>query len=267
MSTLGDLLDEASRHISRSDASLILCHHLKLSRETLITHPQQCVESRREEEFWDLVQKVQNGFPVPYVIGHQPFWNSDFIVTPDVLIPRPDTETLIEVALKHLSKIEHPSILELGTGSGAIAITLAQERPDAQVLATDISVSALRVARENATRLNTPVTFLKSDWFDSIAGNFDCVVSNPPYIHPQDEHMATLKYEPRLALTDDIDGLSCIRLIAQDAKKHLKDNGFLIFEHGYDQAVACRDILRGNGYKNIQTIRDLAGNDRVTYGF
>jgi len=184
-----------------------------------------------------------------------------------VLIPRPDTELIVTLALKRLKTLAWPRVLDLGTGSGAIAVTLACEHPEAAVVAVDLSPAALAVARENAERLGGRVGFIESDWFSAMGDErFDLIVANPPYVAARDPHLSQdgLPFEPDLALTDGADGLSCIRRIVAEAPAHLVAGGMLLIEHGYDQAAAVRELLAAGPYAEISTWQDLSGIDRVT---
>ena len=267
MATASDLLRTATG-VPRSDALLLLAKILDVTKERLIAHPETPVSETQLRTFSQWLQRVRNGFPTTYLLGTQAFWGRDFKVTPDVLIPRPDTETVVETVLRLVSPKVAIELLDLGTGSGAVAITLAKELPFARVTATDISERALVVAKENARRLGAPVSFLSSNWFESLPGHhsFDVIVSNPPYIRPDDEHLRALSFEPQGALTDGVDGLSCLRTLIAGAPPHLATNGVLVLEHGYDQARDVCTIFEKDGrYEKARTVKDLAGNDRVTY--
>lgn len=218
-----------------------------------------------------LVTRRAAGEPMAYILGTREFFGRDFLVSPAVLIPRPDTELLIEVVLNLPLPTQNIRVLDLGTGSGAIAITLACERPDWRVCAIDISETALAVARENASRLSAQVSFFESDWlsaFQSSKAQFDVIVSNPPYIEPADEHLSQgdVRFEPISALTDGIDGLSCYRVLLDEVTAHLTAGGHFVVEHGFAQGQAVRDLLAKVGFANIQTHTDLAGHERVTLG-
>lgn len=267
MATAADLLQSATG-VPRSDALLLLAKLLGVAKERLIAHPETVVSEKTQATFSDWIERVRGGFPTTYLLGTQSFWGRDFIVTPDVLIPRPDTETVIETVL-HLVDSQKPfSILDLGTGSGAIAVTLAKELPSARVTATDISDRALAVAKENARRLGATISFSLGNWFESLPGHhqYNIIVSNPPYIRPDDTHLKTLRFEPRGALTDGVDGLMCIRTLIAGAAPYLVSGGVLLLEHGYDQACTVRALFNQDGwYEPAETVKDLAGNDRVTY--
>lgn len=268
MATVRDLLTYQSG-LSRSETRLLLAQTLSLRAEALIMHPEAEVADDKAAVFYEKVKMAAAGYPIPYITGKQAFWSRDFIVSPAVLIPRPDTETLVETAL-HTIADKPLKILELGTGSGCIAITLALEKPLTTVTATDISSEALAVAKLNAEQFSVKnITFKQGEWFDAVGSDecFDLIVSNPPYIAQGDVHLPALKWEPITALTSGIDGLNDIRRIASEAIFHLAENGILAFEHGYDQGKAARDILLQLGYRSVMTLQDLGGNDRVTKGF
>jgi release factor glutamine methyltransferase len=210
-----------------------------------------------------------------YILGEREFYGVKLIVTPDVLIPRPETETLVEQALVRLSRQHAPNtarVLDLGTGSGAIAISLAEQRPALDIVATDISAKALAVAKKNASKLGVHIAFVESDWFSTLENErFDLIVSNPPYVAHGDPHLTQgdLRFEPIAALTDNEPnqgGLACIRRIIDDAPKHLNGEGWLLFEHGYDQADACRELLAARGFVELMCAHDLAGIPRVSGG-
>ncbi len=262
------LLEVASKAIDKGDAQLILAKILHTRKEHFISHPEEVVDSEKAALFFDAVEKVKTGFPATYILGTQAFWKYDFKVTPDVLIPRPDTETLLEVSLELLKGKPHPKILDLGTGSGILAICLALEIKDAIVCASDISEKALKVAKENAAKLKANVTFIESDWFSNIAKDysFDLIVCNPPYIRSDDAHLGNLTFEPLNALTDGADGLTHYKRIINQTPYYLVDGGVLAFEHGFDQANDIRTLFKNNsGYQNITTVKDLGARERVTY--
>jgi release factor glutamine methyltransferase len=216
-----------------------------------------------------LVRRLQ-GEPVAYILSYREFYGMALQVTPATLIPRPDTETLVETALAKIPEDSSADVLDLGTGSGAIALAIAQHRPLANVFALDASEAALEVARGNAESLAiVNVNFLLSDWYGAITQQrFDVIASNPPYIEQDDEHLqrGDLRFEPLTALASGKDGLADIRRIVQDCLIYLKPQGWLMLEHGYKQALAVRDLLAEHGLVAIETIKDLGGNERVTIG-
>lgn len=253
------------------DAELLLCHVLDCQRTYLYTWPEKVLENTQVLAFRELFQKRQKGHPIAHLIGEREFWGLPLKVTTDTLIPRPDTETLVETALSLLpAGLQSPKILDLGTGTGAIALALKSEQPNAQVTAIDFSKEALEVAKTNSEKLNLTIKTIQSSWFESLpAGEkFDLIASNPPYIEEHDEHLSQgdVRFEPITALTSGKDGLDDIRLIAQQAKDYLLPAGWLILEHGYNQGQAVREILAGNGYQAIKTRQDYAQNDRITFG-
>ena len=262
------LIESASKAIDKGEATLILAKILQTRKEHFIAHPEELVDSEKATSFFEAVEKVKAGFPATYILGTQAFWKYDFKVTPDVLIPRPDTETLLEVSLELLKRKASPKILDLGTGSGILAICLALEIKDAIVYAADISQKALRVAKENAANLKANVTFIESDWFSNIDTDcvFDLIVCNPPYIRCDDKHLSHLTFEPQIALTDGADGLTHYKNILSKAGDFLVDGGVLAFEHGFDQAKDIRALFKNNThYQGISSIKDLGGRERVTY--
>ncbi len=201
-----------------------------------------------------------------YLLSQREFFGRRFRVDRSVLIPRPETECLVEAALQQIRGLSRPSVLDLGTGSGCIAITLALERPDAEVSAVEVSEAALELARTNAAELGACVVFIHGDWYAPTHRRFDMIVSNPPYVAAQDPHLAELGCEPREALTDGGDGLSCLRTIIGRAPAHLTDGGALLVEHGYDQGDAVRAMMIENGFGSVRTLTDLAGVERVCQG-
>lgn len=218
--------------------------------------------------FSRLLEQRQQGTPIAYLVGSKEFWSRDFKVSPDVLIPRPDTELLIELSLNFLANRTHADIIDLGTGSGIIAVTLAAERPDIKVTASDLSLKALEIAELNSkTHQTHSVQFIHSSWFTDIpACKYDLVISNPPYIDCSDIHLSQgdVRFEPEGALIADEIGLKDIKDIANHAREYLKDNGYLLIEHGYDQQDSVQAIFKSFDYKNIATHEDLSGNPRVT---
>ena len=269
--TVGTLLAAAAGRAPRSDARLVLAYLLKTTKERLIMHPELEVALEVKAAYLEALEKISRGCPVAYVTGVREFYGRPFAVTPDVLVPRPDTETLVEEAIALIAREGIENVLDLGTGSGIIAVTIALEAPSATVFATDESPAALAVARGNAQRLGARVSFYEGSWFDALAQEsapqrFDLIVSNPPYIDPADSHMAALSFEPRGALTDEVDGLQDLKAIIERAPQHLAAGGVLLLEHGYDQGEAVRAMLSAAGFEDVRTVQDLAGNDRVSDG-
>ena len=246
---------------------ILLCHALGITRVGLITQSERQLTEEEAARLSALVGRRIGGEPIAYIVGQREFFGLPFRVTPAVLIPRPDTELIVELALERLPA--QARMLDMGTGSGAIAVAVAHTRPDAQVTALDVSEEALAVARANAEANGARVRFLRSDWFAALEGDtFELVVSNPPYIASGDEHLAQgdLRFEPADALTDHADGLSDLRTIIAGAAAHLAPGGWLLLEHGYDQAEAVRALLADAGYLEAQSWRDLAGIERVSGG-
>jgi len=256
----------ASSGIAASEARSLLSCVLDTSRESLIAHPQRQIPASVAARFLDLCARRLAGEPIAYLLGEREFFGRRFRVDRSVLIPRPETECLVEAALEAIKDRERPSVLDVGTGSGCIAITLALERPDADVSATDASAAALELARGNATALGAHVRFIRADWYAPEGQRFDLVVSNPPYVAADDPHLAALACEPREALTDGGDGLACLRAILGRAPAHLKSGGALLVEHGYDQGAAVRAMMFENGFGSVRTLTDLAGVERVCQG-
>jgi len=252
-----------------ADAELLLAHALGRSRSWLYAHRDDPVDPADAERFRALVARRAAGEPVAYLTGRRGFWSFDLRVTPDTLIPRPETELLVELALARIPpEAQAPRLADLGTGSGAIALALAHERPRARVVAVDLRPGALEVARANAAELGLPnVEFRQGHWLAPLAGErFDLIASNPPYIAEGDPHLDDLRHEPAPALSSGHDGLDAIRTIAREAPAHLVTGGWLLLEHGWDQGDAVRGILVAAGFTEVMTDRDLEDRDRVTCG-
>ncbi len=253
--------------LDRIDAQLLLLHVLgreDAGRAWMIAHGDDALALDLAERYTALCQRRADGEPVAYLTGRKPFYGLDLFIDARVLDPRPDTETLVDWALELLIGLSAPRVLDLGTGSGAIALAIAHARPDAQVSAVDASEDALLVARTNAERLELPVRFATSDWLASVDGEFELIVSNPPYIAENDPHLPALRHEPLDALVAGPDGLDDLRTIVQTAPQHLAPGGWLLLEHGWDQAQAVQDLLRSAGLIDVQTRNDLAGIGRCT---
>ncbi len=253
---------------ARIEVQCLLQHVLNVNRAYLLTHPERILDACESDRYLSLFERRLRGYPIAYLLGVREFFGLDFSVTDATLIPRADTELLVETALHHLP--EQGSLLDLGTGSGAIALSVAHQRPDAVVVAVDASPSALQVARDNALRLNlSHVRLQESDWFSQLPGErFDLIVSNPPYIEEGDIHLSQgdVRFEPLSALASGKDGLDDIRRIVACAREHLNAGGWLMFEHGYDQAARVRELLLCAGFGEVSSHRDLAGIERVTIG-
>jgi release factor glutamine methyltransferase len=247
---------------------ILLCHATGLTRVQLITRADQALTADEAAHLAALVRRRLAGEPIAYLVGKREFFGLDFAVSEAVLIPRPDTELIVELAIERLPP--QGRLLDMGTGSGAIAVSIAHSRADAEVTALDLSDAALDIARSNASYHHTKVRFLQSDWFGALDANdsFDLIASNPPYIAAGDAHLAQgdLRFEPAGALTDHADGLSALRTIVDGSPAHLAPGGWLLMEHGYDQAAAVRALLDGAGYTEVQSWRDIAGIERVSGG-
>lgn len=260
----GELL--AASALPPTEARALLAHVLTEPREHLIAHPERPVDRAAVERFSRLAARRTAGEPMAYLLGVREFYGRAFKVSPAVLIPRPETELLVDIALECMAGIKAPRVLELGTGSGCIAISLALERIDATVIATDLSLPALEMARANAALLGTPVSLIQSDWFAGLGHEmqFDVIVSNPPYVAAADPHLDALRHEPSDALTDHADGLSCLRTLAAEVAPHLAPGGWIALEHGYDQAASVRRMLADAGLAVVASRRDAAGIERVS---
>ncbi|HEX3124422.1 MAG TPA: peptide chain release factor N(5)-glutamine methyltransferase [Rhodanobacteraceae bacterium] len=260
----------AGAGIEPREARLLLAEACGFSEASVIAQGGRELPPEIEARFNDFVARRRAGEPIAYIVGRREFWSLDLTVNPDVLIPRPETELLVELALQRIPQNAQVDIADLGTGSGAIALAIACERPRARVLATDASTAALAVARDNATRLGIGnVGFAQGDWCAAVGGQrFDLLVSNPPYIAQADIHLqqGDLRFEPRAALASGIDGLDAIRSIVAAAPGHLHPHGWLLFEHGHDQGSSARDLLAQSGFVETFTAVDLEQRDRVSGG-
>ncbi|MDD1642233.1 MAG: peptide chain release factor N(5)-glutamine methyltransferase [Methylococcaceae bacterium] len=260
----------ASSDTAALDAEILLCLTLDKERSHLRAWPDKNLQPEHTARFWTLIQERQKGTPIAYITGRREFWSRDFHVTPDVLIPRPDTELLIELSLKLIPRDKLIKIIDLGTGSGIIAITLAAECPHALVSATDFSLAALRIAQLNANKHHiNNIQFYQSNWFANVPdAKFHLIVSNPPYIAEDDVHLkqGDIRFEPQTALCAGEQGLSDIKIIAETARNRLEPGGHLLIEHGYDQQHPVQTIFKDFHYDNVQTVTDLSGQPRVTYG-
>ncbi len=250
------------------DAQLLLAHILKQSREYLLTWPEHEISAENEKQYFGLIEARQAGQPVAYLTGSRQFWNFSLNLSPAVLIPRPETELLIELALA-LLPAEKMVLADLGTGSGAIALALAKERPQWKVIASDHSPKALQVARENARSLQVSnLDFRLGNWCEifSEREKLDAIIANPPYIDEADPHLqqGDVQFEPRSALVSSKSGFADLQVIASQAQYYLRPQGLLLLEHGFEQAAHLRQMLEKYGYNEIQTNKDLAGHDRVT---
>ena len=288
--------------VEKREAEMLIAHVLGVSRASIISHPERLLGAAEEQSIGKLLARRANGEPIAYLIGRREFYGRDLTVSPATLIPRPETELIVDLALARitdtLSRVNRagarvsqpgvsqnapaplvsptrisshiPNVLDLGTGSGAIAVSIALECEDAIVVATDVSRDALTVAADNARRLRANVVFIESSWYANLQGRkFSLIVSNPPYVASGDIHLSQgdLRFEPQIALTDaSPDGLCSIRNIVEGAPAHLNAGGWLLFEHGYDQADAARELLLKAGFENLTSVNDLAGIPRVAGG-
>ena len=276
---VAQLLDDAAgqiaaalgleKRVARLEARVLASHGWVVEAVWLIAHDTDALSDSHIAAFQHLLSRRLAGEPVAYILGEKEFYGRMFKVTPDVLIPRPETELLVETALKCLDKNRPARILDIGTGSGCIALSLSLERTDCVVTAVDISELALAIAKDNAQSLCARVQLLQSNLFDSLDGTrFDLIISNPPYIPAIDPHLCQgdVRFEPKLALSAGPDGLDTMRPLVQAAPDHLLSGGWLMLEHGWDQAVSCRALLVESGFMKVQSLRDLAGHERVALG-
>lgn len=259
----------AALGLDRMDAQLLLLQVLGRSqsdRAWLLAHDTDELPEGQHAQFLQLCRRRAGGEPVAYIVGHKEFFGMDLLVDRRVLVPRPDTETLVEWALEILPPAGARRVVDLGCGSGAIALAIKRSRPGAHVQATDASADALAVARENARRLALDVEFRQASWLANAAGPYDLIVSNPPYVAAEDPHLPALAYEPLGALVAGPDGLSDIRSIVAQAPTHLLPGGWLLLEHGHDQALAIRALLSAAGFQDVASRQDLAGIERCSGG-
>ena len=272
---VGQALNWASLELAqlegKADASALLLHVLKKPRSYLFSWPEAELNQAQQSEFIDLVSKRKLGMPVAHLTGTREFWSLPLQVNNSTLIPRPDTETLIEWALELLPN-QQARVVDLGTGTGAIALALASERPRWQLWALDYSAEAVQLARANAERLSlaAQITVLQSDWYAGLPKEqYDLIVSNPPYIAEQDPHLlqGDVRFEPRSALTSGVDGLTDLRHLIAQAPLYLKAGAWLLLEHGYDQSQAVQHLLIERGFQGVTSLHDLAGQPRVSGGF
>ena len=265
MTTWRELL--AASGLPRLEAQLLAARAAGVKRSWLLAHEADQAAPDTAVAVNALHARRQAGEPVAYILGEREFFGLAFAVTPDVLIPRPETELLVELARSHLP--EGGRLLDIGTGSGAVAVAIAHMRSDADVWACDVSTAALAIARANAVRHAPRVNFVASDLFAAFAGQtFDVIASNPPYVASGDPHLVEgdLRFEPKLALEAGPDGLSIIRRIADEARRHLRPGAVLVFEHGYDQGPACAALLQSMGFEQVNDYMDLSSNPRVSLG-
>jgi release factor glutamine methyltransferase len=272
--TVSEVLQTAQRELQatsptpRLDAEILVMHVCGLNRSALITRGHHVPTADQLNRLETTIAQRRHGEPIAYLTGVREFWSLEFSVSPATLIPRPETELLVEMALAHVPQDAEWTIADLGTGCGAMALTLAKQRPRSRIIATDISPAALDVARSNAAKLGlTDVEFREGNWFEPLAGiKLDMMVSNPPYVRANDPHLeqGDVRFEPVQALAAGPDGLNAIRQIALSAREHLNPAAWLLFEHGWDQAAAIGRLLHSLGYRNIVCYPDLSGRDRIT---
>ena len=252
------------------DARALMMHVLGVDRAWLVAHDRDTLTPEQAMAFFALARRRRDGEPVAYLVGRREFFGLDLTVTAAVLIPRPETEAVVEAALSRLPDDAGARVLDLGTGSGSIALAIANARPHVHVLGTDVSDEALDVASGNAARLRIfNAAFVRSDWYAALdTARFDMIVSNPPYVDQMDPHLAQgdLRFEPRAALVPGPDALAALKSIVLGAPAHLSDGGSLIVEHGHDQSAAVRGLFETAGFEDIRRFRDLAGIDRVVAG-
>jgi release factor glutamine methyltransferase len=255
---------------ARIEVQSLLQQVLNVSRAYLLAHPERCLNDSEQARYEELLFRRLRGEPIAYILGEREFFGLMFKVTPATLIPRPETELLVELALQRIPQHRPSRLLDLGTGSGAIALSIAHARPDVEVVAVDASSEALAVARENAQRLGlSNAVFVQSDWYAALdAQRFDLIVSNPPYVAAGDPHLqhGDLRFEPSSALASGDDGLDDIRRIVTHTKAYLSPEGWLLLEHGYDQAKQVRELMQQAGFNEIFSACDLAGIERVSGG-
>ena len=259
----------AQRGLARLDAQLLLLHAIGRAQDDrawLLAHDGDEVQPDGLASFTSLCERRLAGEPVAYLVGHKEFFGLDLLVDARVLVPRPDTEVLVEWSLEVLETCTAPLVADLGAGTGAIALAIKHARPDATVTAVDVSPGALQVTEANAERLGLEIRLVQSRWLVAIDGRFDLLASNPPYVAEADEHLAALAHEPRIALASGADGLDDIRTIVAQAPSRLAPGGWLLLEHGWDQATAVRGLLSAAGFTSVASRRDLAGIERCSGG-
>lgn len=258
----------SKREAYKLEADALLAFVLKLNKAFLVAHDTDELTSDAIAQYKEGIARLQKGEPFAYLIGQKEFYGINFKVSPDTLIPRPDTELIVDLTLDYINKYAYKSVLDLGTGTGAIIISICKNCKLTRAVALDKSSKALEIAKENGKENKVNIEFLQSDWFSALNNDtFDVIVSNPPYIKADDEHLKALTYEPISALVSEDNGLLDIKKIVRDAKIHLNKNGLLLIEHGYDQGKNVREIFISCGFCQVATIKDLHDCDRVTLGF
>ncbi len=275
MTTVTELLQKAEQSINcsdsaRLDAEILFCDVMQFNRSRIYSHPEQIVPDDKSVLFQSLIAQRQQGRPIAHLTGKKEFWSLQLAINEDTLIPRPETELLVETALQLVPDDTTFNILDLGTGSGAIAIAIASERPNCKIVATDINTNALTIAKKNAEihQLKN-IQFYLSNWYQNIPSQeFDLIVSNPPYIKEDDEHLSQgdIRFEPELALVAGTDGMQAINIILENAKQYLASDAYLLIEHGYDQRSLVEEAFLKHDFKQLKTFQDLSGQDRITMG-
>jgi len=275
---IDEALTTAKQHLKASssdsialDAELLLSFVLQKNRTYLYTWPEQILSQTEQTHYFELISRRIEGHPIAHIVGTREFWGMDFVVTPDTLIPRPDTEILVETALEkmHSKNDQAWSFLDLGTGTGAIACAIKASHPACQATAVDFQIKALNVAKQNAKQHQLTILFKQGSWFEPVKGQtFDLIVSNPPYIEEQDPHLTEgdVRFEPLTALTSGKDGLKDIRMIIEQAPAYLNPRGWLMIEHGYNQHKAVQTLLKAQGFTAVESRLDYGQNPRVTLG-
>ena len=255
--------------LPRLELELVAGHFLNSSRAALLAHPERQLSNQERSHMGAWLAQLRTHTPLAYLLGTREFWGLDLKVTPSVLIPRPETELLVEIAVDHIQN--NAQIVDLGTGSGAISIAvghcLREKGISAHLCASDVSADALAIARQNAASHNIEIDFIQSDWWQNIEGDWDAIISNPPYIRADDDHLPQLCAEPKLALVAGDDGFAALRAIIETSTRHLNSDGVLLLEHGYDQAEEVRTYMAMTGFKNVSSRQDLNGIERVSIGY
>ena len=273
--TLKEDVSYASENMSKVsntailDAQLLVCHACNIERTKLIANPEIKLSESEQVCFSEILQRRNQGEPLAYITGEKEFWSLPFKVNKYVLIPRPETELLVEKSLELINEIDAAKVLDLGTGSGAIAISLARERNDCGIVATDISPDALDVARQNASRNDANITFVQSDWYKNVTTNdFDLIICNPPYVAKDDVNLDqyVTDFEPHSAVMSNKNGMQDIEHIIQNAPDYLSKNGFLLIEHGFQQKNQVQELFQMQNFQLISSVKDLSGNNRAIYG-
>jgi len=264
VTTVAEMLRDAPSAEARRDFEVLVAHVLGVSRAYLYAHGDEILDSDHGHHIAHALEQYRRGTPVAYITGRREFWALTLDVSPAVLIPRPETELLVELALQRLSP--NARVLDLGTGSGAIALAIKHERGDCAVIATDVSVDAIAVTKNNADRQQLDIDLRVGDWYVALDGAVEVIVSNPPYVRANDPHLSALVGEPTLALVGGADGLDALRTIVSGAPRHLVHGGHLLVEHGFDQGGDVRRMFDCAGLRRVTTHRDVAGHERVTLG-